>query len=1168
MRLTHLKLAGFKSFVDPTTLHLSGQRVAVVGPNGCGKSNVMEAIRWVLGESSARELRGDSMQDVIFNGSLNRKPVSRASVELFFDNSLGGVPGAWAQYAEIAVKRVLERDGTSSYIINNQHVRRRDITDLFLGTGVGSRAYAIIGQNTISRIVEAKPEELRMYLEEAAGVSRYKERRKETEARLRDTRENLLRVEDIRREINNQINTLQSQAEVARFYHTLKQQLETTQQLLWLLKKQQAGADWDKSRKRVEQALNDIEAEMAALRGHEKLIEQVRQQQIEAGQNVQQTQAAFYEASSHLSTTEQQLKHAEEGRLQSQKRREELAAQQTGIAAQVREKLADLGNQETLKLQAGQHHELMRAELESARAGLPQRENDLHQSQQALGNSQSALAKVEQAIQVAQTSLRHLKQQAEQLTTRRERQQEMLAGIALPDETRLIEAEQAKTKAEAQLAALQQAIAGLQEKESAQNATIQAQQESLSQLSRNLAAIESRLDTLRAINAETAGDGDMTAWLRQQGLDGQPRLWRYIKVNPAWEKALESVLGERLNALLVDALAMAGKVGSPPASQVFCSTQNAGIAAPQTPDSLLTQLEILESRMSGVLADWLHGVRTASGLNEALGKQGSLNPGEVLVCPDGTLVSPSSIKLYAGAAAWNGVLERQREILALEADMPGLHAQVKVQESALAASREQLQSLRSELSRLRQNQQAAAQQLQNISVETNRLQQARQHALDRQAQLQNEIADSQAQQQQWDQQLAQTGQELAAHENQLAAKRLERDEVRARLTQLDQVLAQAREALRKAERSAQESEYNERIINNKIIELTSSVKVLSETESALGAQLQRVEQASFEQDVQRLKTTLENALALRREKETLLAAARNTLAELDAKLLETDRLRMGCDQRLHPLRDKLEQARLAEQEARLFFDQCAQALAGVDEAGLLSRLEKSANISGMEKQARRLQEEIEALGAVNLAAIEQLATEQERASYLESQANDLNEAIATLEDAIQKIDRETRVRLQETFDVVNRHFADLFSTLFGGGIARLELLGDEILDTGVQVFAQPPGKRTSTIHLLSGGEKALVALALVFALFRLNPAPFCLMDEVDAPLDDSNTERFCHMVRKMSEHTQFVFITHNKIAMEMAQQLVGVTMQESGVSRVVEVDVEAAMRMAEALEAV
>lgn len=1161
MRLTHLKLAGFKSFVDPTTLHLSGQRVAVVGPNGCGKSNVMEAIRWVLGESSARELRGDSMQDVIFNGSLNRKPVSRASVELFFDNSLGGAPGAWAQYAEIAVKRVLERDGTSSYIINNQHVRRRDITDLFLGTGVGSRAYAIIGQNTISRIVEAKPEELRMFLEEAAGVSRYKERRKETEARLRDTRENLLRVEDIRREIGNQIALLQSQAEVARHYHALKQQLETAQRLLWLLKKQQAAGDWDKSRKRVEQALNDIEAEMAALRGHESRLEQIRQQHIEAGQAVQQAQAAFYEAGSQLSSTEQQLKHAEENRIRAQQRRDELSAQQSAVAGQIREKLFDLGKQEDLKLQAEQHRELMRNELEAARNGLPQHESELRQAQQTLGNSQSALAKAEQAIQVAQTSLRHQKQQAEQLESRRQRQQEMLAGIEAPDEARLEQASQAKNAAEQQLSELQASITSLQAGEGAQTTTIQQQQEQVSQLAQRLAGIEARLETLRNINAEAAGDGDMNSWLHGRGLDGKPRLWRFIKVNPVWEKALESVLGERLNALLLDTLAMAGKLGNPPATQVFCMGAPAKTSVQA--NSLMAELEILDGALSGVLADWLHGVRLADSLDEALDKRTKLAPGEVLVCPDGTLVSPSSVKLHAGAAAWNGVLERQREILALEANMPALHEQLKAEELQLLTSREALQQTRRQLAQMRHNQQTQTQQLQALSVEANRLQQLRQHALERQNQLRKEIEESQGQQQQWDKQRQQTEQTLAAHEAQLTGLRKERDEARARLTGVDQALGQAREALRKVERSAQESEYNERLINSKIIELTNSVKALSETESALGLQLQSLQQTSYDQDTQQLKTALEGTLAVRKEKEELLAGARNLMAELDSKLLETDRLRMGSDQRLYPLRDKLEQARLAEQEARLHFEQCAQALEGVDESSLAPLLEKASSVSAMEKQARRFQEEIEALGAVNLAAIEQLATEQERAAYLDSQANDLNEAITTLEDAIQKIDRETKARLQATFDEVNRHFGELFGTLFGGGVARLELLGEEILDTGVQVFAQPPGKRTSTIHLLSGGEKALVALALVFALFRLNPAPFCLMDEVDAPLDDSNTERFCHMVRKMSEHTQFVFITHNKIAMEMAQQLVGVTMQESGVSRVVEVDVEAAMRMAE-----
>ena len=391
----------------------------------------------------------------------------------------------------------------------------------------------------------------------------------------------------------------------------------------------------------------------------------------------------------------------------------------------------------------------------------------------------------------------------------------------------------------------------------------------------------------------------------------------------------------------------------------------------------------------------------------------------------------------------------------------------------------------------------------------------------------------------------------------------QRDDQREALTQADKLLAQAREALRQAEHAARETEFNRNTITNKINEINNTIKVLEEQKTGLASQLQEAQSLHASHDLAALRTGWAAAVVAGRKREEALAAARNALSGIEASLTETDRRRMQTEQGLHPLRDRLEQSRLAEQEARLHFEHCAEQLTGVDEETLAPQLEKSARPADMSRRSDELQQEIAALGAVNLAAIEQLTSERERAGYLDAQALDLNSAIETLEEAIRRIDRETRSRLQLTFDEVNRNFAELFTVLFNGGQARLELLGEEILDTGIQVFAQPPGKKNSTIHLLSGGEKALTALALVFALFRLNPAPFCLMDEVDAPLDDSNTERFCAMVKKMSEFTQFVFISHNKIAMEMAQQLVGVTMQESGVSRVVEVDVEEALRMAE-----
>ena len=1159
MRLTHLKLAGFKSFVDPTTIQLSGQRVAIVGPNGCGKSNVMEAIRWVLGESSARELRGDSMQDVIFNGSLNRKAISRASVELHFDNSFGGATGAWSQYSEIMVKRVLERDGNSSYIINNQQVRKRDITDLFLGTGVGSRAYAIIGQNTISRIVDAKPEELRVFLEEAAGVSRYKERRRETESRLKDSRENLLRVDDIRQEIAKQVLLLQSQAEIAQQYHQLKSQLDTAHQLLWLLKKQQAAGTWEKAKRQVELLVNQLEAEMATLRKFEADLEQIRQEHISAGNTTQQAQTDFYEASAALSQIEQQLKHAKELAERARLREKELNFQRLNIETQIRQRQTELQQQETLKKTALEQGDLLRTELETSRKALPEHQTQQRAAQQALEVTQQALVKAEQALQLSLANRQHLQQQLAALDARQRKLEATITAMVIPDDGVLNAAQQAQEQAQSQLNALQADIAQQQVQEEALQTQLQEQQQAVHEKARRIAQIEAELATLHKIQKSTGGDQSMSAWLNQHHMEKQPRFWQGLRVNQAWETALESALGERLNAVLLETLSLAGKTSAPPASLVlFAATGDGGRKG-----NFIDQIEVLNPDLSGVLHDWLYGVDTATSLNEALIRQSSLKQGEVLVCPQGELVSRTSVKFHSKTTQLHGLLERQREVEALEAELPSIRKVLSDEEFALIELRSTLERTRLSLNNNRKNNQIHTQKTLALALELEKLRQQRERVAEQQRQSNAELVE-----------IAKQSIELKAQFSLAEASKTQQESAIKQATTLcdisketllttEQALNVARDRLRKAEHSAQEAEYNERIISNKIIELNNSIKVFNDQNVSLITQLQEVTQAQQAQAPDALMAALNQALALRSEKEAKLADARNQMAELETRVRETEQSRMQSEHQLHPLRDKLEQARLNEQEARLYFEQCAAALAGVNEAALSEQLPKSTSAASMERQATLLQDQITVLGAVNLAAIEQLANENERASYLEAQALDLNQAIATLEDAINRIDRETRGRLQHTFDEVNRNFGELFATLFSGGQARLELVGEEILDTGLQVFAQPPGKKTTTIHLLSGGEKALVALALVFALFRLNPAPFCLMDEVDAPLDDSNTERFCTMVKKMSENTQFVFISHNKIAMEMAQQLIGVTMQESGVSRVVEVDVAAAMRMTE-----
>jgi chromosome segregation protein len=1166
MRLTHLKLAGFKSFVDPTTIHLSGQRVGIVGPNGCGKSNVMEAIRWVLGESSAKELRGDTMQDVIFNGSVNRKPVSRASVELYFDNSQGSAAGSWGQYAEIAVKRVLERDGSSGYIINNQQVRRRDITDLFLGTGVGSRAYAIIGQNTISRIIEAKPEELRVYLEEAAGVSRYKDRRRETELRLRDTRENLLRVDDIRREIGSQITLLQAQSETALRYRQLKQQYDLTQQLLWLLKKRQAASAWETTKNRVQTLVNQLEAEMAALRKHESDMELARQAQIEASTQVQGAQTGFYESSAALANIEQQLKHAEESATRAQSLLLELNRQLGSVDAQIAAQQEALAQQQALRQQGETQATAGRDELQQASSVLPGLQDQQKSAQQTLTEAQAALAKLEQGLQLNLTSIRHQRNLSEQAEARKQRLQVTIAAITVTDEAELVAALQLQQHAQQALDALQADINRLQSQETDQQQAFQQAQQALQQAASTLAALDAQQATLLKIQQSMGNEADLKSWLSRHSLQNKPRFWQGVRVSKGWETAVEALLGERLNALLVETLTLAGKMGAPPMPLILYASGSAGKAAANKGlPRLSEQLEILQPELTDVLQDWLAGIYTADSLDAALSQRSKLVPGEAYICPQGHIVSRSSVKLHAPGSnqPFQGLLERQRELENLQSQLPAMQQTLQQSQQTMDGIGNELAEIRSSLQAKRSLLQQHTQQFQQLSLAAGKLAQQRQHAQDQLRQLHTELDENALQLVDIENKLREYETQKKVAEGDFALLQEQKDKAKTVLDTAELALGQARENLRRAEFSAQEKDYNLKTISNKINELNNSIKVFNDQKSQLERQIEEMGINSGQQDTQSIKIQIEQAVDQRRQQEEALVLARNQLTDKDNNLLEIERLRMQCEHGLHPLRDKLEQARLAEQEARLYFEQCATALQGVDEAALTLQLPKSSSAKDMESQSLTLQQQMDDLGAVNMAAVEQLATENERAAYLDSQALDLNTAIATLEEAIHRIDKETRGKLQHTFDEVNLHFAELFSKLFGGGQARLELLGEEILDTGIQVFAQPPGKKNSTIHLLSGGEKALAAIALVFAIFRLNPAPFCLMDEVDASLDDSNTERFCAMVRQMTDRTQFVFITHNKIAMEMAQQLVGVTMQESGVSRVVEVDVDEALRMTE-----
>lgn len=1171
MRLNSIKLSGFKSFAEPTHFQLPGQLVGVVGPNGCGKSNIMDAVRWVLGESKASELRGESMQDVIFNGSGNRKPASRASVELIFDNTLARAGGQWNQFTEIAVKRVLTRDGTSSYFINNQPVRRRDVQDVFLGTGLGPRAYAIIGQGTISRIIESKPEELRLFLEEAAGVSKYKERRRETENRLKDTRENLTRVEDILRELTSNLERLEKQAEVAATYRQLQEQGLLKLHQLWFLKHRDAASEETRVKSEHAQATNALESRLAELRHVEAELETIRQAHYTAGDELHAAQGRMAEAQLEVSKLEERIRYVVEGRARVEARQAELAAQSRQWAERADEARAE---QETIGEQiaaAEEHSEILAAQAEEQTDQLPGVE-DLLRAAQARANEQRAqVVQVQQQIQVLAAESRSLDEQTRALRTRRERLAGERQGLAAPDAERLNElkrqseaADEARELTDARLHELSEQLPALEEARRA------AQQDANAQSARQ-SELAARLDALRALQEKVQTEGKLKPWLAKHGLEGLQGLWTRLHIQPGWENALEAALRERMSALSVGRLetVRAFDQDPPPARLAFYSTPTEVLVnTHQTLPRLSELLRLEEAGMKALMNDWLEGVYTAASLDEALALRPKLSHGELIMTAQGHAVSQFAVSFYAPDSEQAGMLARAQEIEQLTLELRAQTLIADEAKSALVRAEAGYTEASSRMATVRREASEAQARAHQLHVELLRLSSQAEAANSRRAQLEEELAEVDAQLEELQERRVTGEARFEELDMQLANSQERHAELEDGVIQAERRMADAREQLRTLERRAQEAQFHARTLASRRGELQRAIETAQQ-------QIEQATQsaAALQQELDTLNDAaaqagLQEALALKLAREQELGSVRSSYDDLTLRLRRAEEQRLEFERSLEPLRERLTKLQLEEQAAQLGGAQYMEQLtaAGADLEAIAKSIEDGAvKLWGLQGEIDRINREIAALGAVNLAALDELTAARERKTFLDAQNADLTSAMKTLEDAIHKIDLETRELLMTTFNQVNEHFGRMFPSLFGGGQAKLVMTGEEVLDAGVQVMAQPPGKKNSTIHLLSGGEKALTAIALVFAIFMLNPAPFCLLDEVDAPLDDANTERYAKLVKEMSSKgTQFLFISHNKIAMEMAEQLIGVTMQEQGVSRIVAVDMEAALNMAEA----
>ncbi|NDE46216.1 MAG: chromosome segregation protein SMC [Betaproteobacteria bacterium] len=1183
MRLKQIKLSGFKSFVDPTVLDVPGQLIGVVGPNGCGKSNIMDAVRWVLGESRANELRGESMQDVIFSGSADRKPAARASVELVFDNSMGRIGGSWGVYAEVSVKRVLTRDGQSIYSINQQTVRRRDVHDLFLGTGLGPRAYAIIGQGTISRIIESKPEELRIFLEEAAGISRYKERRRDTENRLADTRENLTRVEDILRELDTNIARLEVQAKQAEKFRELDADRHDFQGLLWLARRNDALEQQRRASDRYRGLELKLDAELASLRETESALESARRDAGALADQLHAAQARYYEINSEVAKFESEIRFLEASKRQANDQLEALAQQQRKQVSEREQAEQMIGDSrqrlEALTVSVQDQSERVQ-QLAAQQQGLDLEIGSAQQQLEALREQLDQVRRERDAAQIRRQAAHDQGRQLDQGLLRNRQALDRLQPLD-PDARhhqglKLQAAEDEEARSGELEASLQARVGEAQ-------AALSPNQENLRRTQSRHAEIEAKLQALVQLEARLSDESKMRPWLQAKGWQDNERFWQGIRVEAGWEAAVEAALRERLEGIALPSMQSLETlaVDAPPNKQVFFRGQLLPGQSPVKRGALETSnslsgfrsmrelLQCADEQRSALLDRWLEGAFVADDLASALKSQSQIPLGQRLYTAQGHCIERDSVACHAADQAHEGRLARKRETEALQKNLRAQQLLLEQARQDAQAAERSAQDLAQQLGHARQAHLQATRVLAQVRLETERMNQTqRQHELEG-SRLRKEIQDLE-QEAKRQQQIETQGSEQI---EQLDKHRVLLDEGFRRAQQASasaqQQLVRWRESFREAERQLDAYHYDLKSVTERLANASQRREALEESMQALAEQerLLRDRIGALRDD--QARGQLDQSLALRIEAEASLSRCRADSEAMHQQCRAREEQRMLTERRLDPLREGLSSAALDEQAAKTTVEQCLQMMldAKLDEAALRLRADEqhiAMKVSTLQTALQRITQAMDAMGAVNLAALDELQHARERQGFLRSQCADLSEAMQTLEGAIHKIDRETRDLLKQTYDQVNQNFGHFFPKLFGGGDAKLLLTGEEILDAGIQVTAHPPGKRNSSIHLLSGGEKALTAIALVFAIFQLNPAPFCLLDEVDAPLDDANTERYCDMVRSMSDQTQFLFITHNKVAMELAQQLVGVTMQERGVSRLVAVDLEAAADFAQA----
>lgn len=1168
MKINRIKLAGFKSFVDPTSLTVPHSLTGIVGPNGCGKSNVIDAVLWVLGESSAKHLRGDAMSDVIFSGSNARKPVGQASVEIIFDNSDGKIGGEYAGYNEVSIKRQLGRDGISLYFLNTNRCRRKDITNLFLGTGIGPRSYSVIEQGMISRVIESKPEELRIFLEEAAGISKYKERRRETENRIRHTKENLDRLSDIRDELEKQLNRLQRQASAAERYKQLKMEERQTRAELTALAWKDLTTQAGQHVKQTEQCQTEVEAAISRVRAVEAEIEKEHQRQIDANDQFNEIQGRFYSIGAEITRLEQAIQHATERHQTLQRDKDRVERDLSEIQQQVcQDQQQQAETNKTLVDLEPKQAELAFSEKQSSEK-LAEAEHDIETWQTEWNAFQQRQTEHVRNEHAEQSRITHLERSLNSTEQRIERLISEKNGIA-PERfgLNLTELQSSLQEADDLCITLEGKRSEIQQQIQTAREEVQQASAELDQMRREYQTIKGRLASLEALqqSALRQDQKQVQDILFNAGLSNTPKLAQEVKVESGWEMALEVVLAEHLDSLCIDDLASFGQ-------QIAALTEGVigGIELNNTQHKAPVLSNVATRLLDQITSDLpletlIHGVYVADSVDQAIAMRSQLMSHESFVTRQGDRVGTSWMRLNRSHREEAGVLQREREIRDLNKQSASLETAIDQLNVHLEESRNRRTVSEREATDLSQQLDAAqknrASMGSDLAAGQARLEQAR----SRISHIEQELAELMHNRE------SET-QELALARDRLSGLNLISDE----LKQHQKVLNCQRD---EQNTSIQQLRIEWRQSRELSHELALKVEALRARKTALEHSLQRykLQQDQSQQRLEELLATLEEGhapvlemqqnleqcLSKRLHVEAELNSARESLQLVEQNLKESEQNRQMHEQALQAAREKLEQARMAEQAVKLKLQTVVDQLreAGFEAEVLLQAMPDEVSEHAWLEKIDSLERKITRLGPINLAAIDECKELTERKSYLDEQHLDLTEAMNTLESAIRKIDKETRTRFKDVYDQVNIGFQGMFPRLFGGGEAHLELTGEDLLETGVAVIAKPPGKRNSSIHLLSGGEKALTAVALVFSIFQLNPAPFCLLDEVDAPLDDANVVRLCEMLKEMSEQVQFIFITHNKITMEIARQLIGVTMQEAGVSRLVSVDMDEAVGM-------